>query len=99
MVTLTSETSSSETHFETKTQAIFDKPDQSFEQQQQASMEFQEKQHQESKNMYKEMVALNSETLCLSEADEVQHETPDTFSSQFIVQEDHISKLSAYFEE
>ena len=46
VVTLTSETSSSEYRFETKLQAKLDKSDQSFEQQEEELIYFKVKQHQ-----------------------------------------------------
>ena len=49
-------------------------------------MKFKEKQHQESKKNGNKMVLLKPETVCLSEVPEVLHETPNRFSSQFIVQ-------------
>ena len=60
-------------------------------------MDFKVKQHQESKNIEKELVPLNTETLCLSEATKVLNETPDTILSQFIVQEKHFSKIPSSF--
>ena len=50
-------------------------------------MDFNVKQHQESKQMKKELVNLNTETLCLSEATKVLKKTS--------LQENNISKIPA----
>ena len=50
-------------------------------------MDFNVKQHQESKQMKKELVNLNTETLCLSEATKVLKKTS--------LQEKNISKIPA----
>ena len=51
MVTLTSETLSSEDLFETKLQARFDKSNQNFKQPEEVLMDFIEQQHQESEKI------------------------------------------------
>ena len=60
MVTITSETLSSEDWFETKLQAKFNKSDQSFEQPEEELMDFIEQQNQESEQTEEELVTLNS---------------------------------------
>ena len=45
----------------------------------------------------KELVPINSETLCLSEATEVINKISVKFPSQLLVQEKHISKILASF--
>ena len=50
MITIASESSSSEDWFETKIQAKFDKYDQMFEQPEEQLMDFMEQQHQELKH-------------------------------------------------
>ena len=61
-------------------------------------MDFKLKQHQEPKNIKKELVPLNTETLCLTEATEVLNETSVNISSKFILMEKYLSKTPASFD-
>ena len=56
-------------------------------------MDFKVKHHQKPKQIIKELVPLNIETLYLSEATEVINKTAVNSSSQFIAQEKHFLKL------
>ena len=85
MVTLTSEILSYEDCFETKLQTKFDKYDNHFKQPEEELMDLIEKQHQESENIYEELVTLNSKTPCLSEATEVINEISINIPSQFLI--------------
>ena len=61
-------------------------------------MDFKLKQHQEPKNIKKELVPLNTETLCLTEATDVLNETSVNISSKFIVMEKYLSKTPVSFD-
>ena len=61
-------------------------------------MYFKVKQHQELKQIEKELVHINIETMVLSEATEVLNEASVNILSQSIVQEKHPSKIPASFD-
>ena len=69
----------------TKIQTKFDKYDQIFEQPEEKNMAFIEKNNQESKQIEEELVTLNSNALCLSEATEVINEISVKILSQFLI--------------
>ena len=84
MVTLTSETLSSEDCFETKLQTKFDKSDEIFEQPEEELMNFIEQQNQESEQTEEELDTLNSKTPCISEATEAINAMSINIPSQLL---------------
>ena len=68
-----------------KLQEIFDKSDQIFKETEEELIYFIEKQYQESKQIEEELVTLNSNALCLSEATEVINEISVKILSQFLI--------------
>ena len=74
MVTLTSETLSSDDWFDTKLHTEFYKSDQIFDQPEEKLMNIIEQQHQESYHIEEELVTLNSKTPYLSKDTEAINE-------------------------